>query len=150
MGEPFDGTKQLRAPRALLLSDLAGLNLWNVSSIEVSLFDPEIKLLDSSVPLEVGSSSGIAVQNESTLRGVDDPNTCITCSADCLEWSTRFSDLIQNFRIFPHWPLLAVSLGPCLEVFLHWPTHGAALFDPGDSSITTWGHRWRCDTFCGS
>ena len=62
---------------------LPGKTIGMVPSIEVFLLDPEIELIDSSVPLEVGSSSGVAVQNESTRRGVDYPDSCITCSADC-------------------------------------------------------------------
>ena len=46
---------------------LPGKTIGMVPNIEIFLFDPEIKLIDSSVPLEVGSSSGMAVQNESAL-----------------------------------------------------------------------------------
>ena len=70
-----------------------------VPGILVLILNLEVQLVDPSIPLKIGPSAGAAVQDGSSLRGVNRPITSITRSAHRREWSAHFIDLVKIFRV---------------------------------------------------
>ena len=63
-------------------------------TIEIGIFDPEVKLIDASASLEVRLAPGLEVPNETSLGCVDDPVAIITGLAYCSQWSTHLNNLV--------------------------------------------------------
>ncbi len=57
---------------------------------------PEIELVDPAFAFEARSFPGLAVHNETALRGIHYPMAPIASGAHGCEWPTYFSNLVQN------------------------------------------------------
>ena len=78
---------------------LPGETRGTISSSHICVFYPQIELVDSAFAFEARSFPGLAVHNETALRGIHYPVALIASGAHGCEWPTYFSKLVQHLSL---------------------------------------------------
>ena len=71
------------------------------SPVEVLRIDPQIQVVDSTLPAEIGSGAGAEVVDETSGRPVDNYVASVAGGTHGSEQSAHLCDMIQDFGLHP-------------------------------------------------